>query len=146
MAATPSPRAAPVGAWSTRPPTTRVSSRFGCDPRADGHSPDERERFKARSAGASPGQCASSRPYTLRKLVTERIDMNQISSTTSHPTTGALLMLTASLAFAGTNVLQSMLSTPAEYGGIGMVSTGMTFWQYLIATIIALPLILRIGV
>ena len=39
--------------------------------------------------------------------------MNQISSSTSHPTTGALLMLTASLAFAGTNVLQSMLSTPA---------------------------------
>ena len=27
-----------------------------------------------------------------------------------------------------------------------MASTGMTFWQYLIATIIALPLILRIGV
>jgi S-adenosylmethionine uptake transporter len=72
--------------------------------------------------------------------------MNQISSSTSHPTTGALLMLTASLAFAGTNVLQSMLSTPAAYGGIGMASTGMTFWQYLVATVIALPLILRIGV
>jgi S-adenosylmethionine uptake transporter len=72
--------------------------------------------------------------------------MNQISSSTSHPTTGALLMLTASLAFAGTNVLQSMLSTPAAYGGIGMASTGMTFWQYLVATVIALPLIWRIGV
>jgi S-adenosylmethionine uptake transporter len=71
--------------------------------------------------------------------------MNQLSSPTTHPTLGALFMLSASLAFAGTNVLQSLLSTPAEYGGIGMASTGMTFWQYLIATIIALPLIARIG-
>lgn len=74
--------------------------------------------------------------------------MNQISSTqnTSGAVSGALLMLIASVAFAGTNVLQSMLSTPAEYGGIGMASTGMTFWQYLIATLVVLPLILRIGV
>jgi S-adenosylmethionine uptake transporter len=54
-------------------------------------------------------------------------------------------MLTASLAFAGSNVLQSVLPTPAEYGGFGMSSTGMAFWQYVIATIAALPLILRIG-
>jgi drug/metabolite transporter (DMT)-like permease len=72
--------------------------------------------------------------------------MNQLSSSASRPTLGALFMLAASLAFAGTNVLQSMLSTPAEYGGVGMASTGMTFWQYLIATIIALPLIARIGI
>jgi drug/metabolite transporter (DMT)-like permease len=49
-------------------------------------------------------------------------------------------MLAASVSFAGTNVLQSYLAWP-----IGMPSTGMTFWQYLIATVIALPLILRIG-
>jgi drug/metabolite transporter (DMT)-like permease len=55
-------------------------------------------------------------------------------------------MVTASLAFAGTNVLQSVLPTPAEYGGFGMASTGMAFWQYLIATVFALPLILRIGI
>lgn len=67
--------------------------------------------------------------------------MNQISSTTPRPTMGALLMLTASLAFAGTNVLQSYLAWP-----VGMASTGMTFWQYLVATVIALPLIARIGV
>lgn len=70
--------------------------------------------------------------------------MSQISSTQSSAT-GALLMVTASLAFAGTNILQSLLPTPAEYGGYGMASTGMAFWQYLIATIVALPLILRIG-
>lgn len=71
--------------------------------------------------------------------------MNQISSTSTRPGLGALLMLTASLAFAGTNVLQSVLPTPTQYGGFGMASTGMAFWQYLIATVVALPLILRIG-
>lgn len=69
--------------------------------------------------------------------------MNQISptQTSSGAVSGALLMLVASVAFAGTNVLQSYLAWP-----VGMASTGMTFWQYLIATIIVLPLILRIGV
>jgi drug/metabolite transporter (DMT)-like permease len=73
--------------------------------------------------------------------------MSQLSSTqtSSGAVSGALLMLTASIAFAGTNVLQSLLSTPAQYGGIGMASVGMVFWQYLIATVIVLPLILRIG-
>lgn len=72
--------------------------------------------------------------------------MNQISSATRNGAfTGALMMILASLAFAGTNVLQSVLPTPVEYGGFGMPSTGMAFWQYLIATVIALPLILRIG-
>src|SRR5204863_5786503 len=70
-----------------------------------------------------------------------------LSSTSSQrPVLGASLMLLASLAFAGTNILQSVLPTPVEYGGYGMASTGMAFWQYLIATIFALPLILRIGI
>jgi S-adenosylmethionine uptake transporter len=69
--------------------------------------------------------------------------MNQLSSTqtSSGAVMGALFMLLASAAFAGTNVLQSYLAWP-----VGMASTGMTFWQYLIATAFALPLILRIGV
>lgn len=72
--------------------------------------------------------------------------MNQISSSTrSHATSGALFMLLASLAFAGTNTLQSVLPTPTEYGGFEMSSTGMAFWQYVIASVLALPLILRIG-
>lgn len=72
--------------------------------------------------------------------------MNQLSSTsTQRPVLGASLMLVASIAFAGTNVLQSLLPTPVQYGGFGMASTGMAFWQYLIATVFALPLILRIG-
>ena len=72
--------------------------------------------------------------------------MNQVSSATpNHAATGAALMIAASLAFAGTNLLQSSLPTPVEYGGYGMSSTGMAFWQYVIASVLALPLILRIG-
>lgn len=67
--------------------------------------------------------------------------MSQISSASpSAATLGALFMITASIAFAGTNVLQSVL--PWQFG---MSSTGMAFWQYVIASVLALPLILRIG-
>ena len=73
--------------------------------------------------------------------------MSQVSSTTnSAATAGATFMLVAAVAFAGSNVLQSVLPTPVEYGGFGMASTGMVFWQYLIAGVISLPLILRIGI
>lgn len=73
--------------------------------------------------------------------------MNQVSSASHNgATAGAMLMVTAAFAFAGSNVLQSVLPTPAEYGGYGMSSTGMAFWQYVIASVLALPLILRIGV
>ena len=72
--------------------------------------------------------------------------MNQISSTSQNgATSGAVFMLLASLAFAGSNLLQSALPTPVEYGGYGMSSTGMAFWQYVIAGLLSLPLILRIG-
>ncbi|MEO6396532.1 MAG: DMT family transporter [Devosia sp.] len=72
--------------------------------------------------------------------------MNQLSSAqTNGAVSGALFMVIASLAFAGTNLLQSVLPTPAQFGGYGMASTGMAFWQYVIATIFALPLIFRIG-
>lgn len=68
--------------------------------------------------------------------------MNQISSRlgSNGALSGALLMLVSSIAFAGTNVLQSVL--PWQFG---MSSTGMAFWQYLIASVLALPLIMRIG-
>jgi len=68
--------------------------------------------------------------------------MSQVSSTShSGATSGALFMLLASLAFAGTNLLQSVL--PWQFG---MSSTGMAFWQYVIASVLALPLIMRIGI
>ena len=71
--------------------------------------------------------------------------MSQNASPTSAATLGAAFMLVAAVAFAGTNVLQSVLPTPVEYGGYGMASTGMAFWQYAIAGILSLPLIFRIG-
>lgn len=73
--------------------------------------------------------------------------MNQVSSAPkSSATAGAAFMLVAALAFAGTNVLQSVLPTPVAYGGFGMASTGMAFWQYVIAGVLSLPLIFRIGI
>jgi len=72
--------------------------------------------------------------------------MNQNASLKSTAATGAAFMLVAAAAFAGSNLLQSVLPTPVEYGGYGMSSTGMAFWQYVIAAILSLPLILRIGV
>lgn len=67
--------------------------------------------------------------------------MNQISSPSLRaPAWGALLMLSASLVFAGGNILQSVL--PQRFG---MSSTGMAFWQYLIASVLMLPIVLRIG-
>ncbi|HEY8577393.1 MAG TPA: DMT family transporter [Devosia sp.] len=71
--------------------------------------------------------------------------MNQVSSVSHNATAGAFLMISAAIAFAGSNVLQSVLPTPVGYGGFGLSSTGMAFWQYVIASILALPLILRIG-
>lgn len=72
--------------------------------------------------------------------------MSQVSSATQNAAAGAILMISAAIAFAGSNVLQSVLPTPVEYGGFGLSSTGMAFWQYVIASVLALPLILRIGV
>lgn len=67
--------------------------------------------------------------------------MSQVSSTPQNgAAAGAIFMLAASLAFAGSNTLQAVL--PWQFG---MSSTGMAFWQYVIASVLALPLILRIG-
>jgi drug/metabolite transporter (DMT)-like permease len=58
--------------------------------------------------------------------------LNQISSSSLRaPALGALLMLSASLVFACGNILQSLL--PQRFG---MSSTGMAFWQYLIASVL----------
>ena len=67
--------------------------------------------------------------------------MNQISSSSLRaPALGALLMLSASLVFACGNILQSLL--PQRFG---MSSTGMAFWQYLIASVLMAPIVMRIG-
>ncbi|MDR3474984.1 MAG: DMT family transporter [Devosia sp.] len=64
--------------------------------------------------------------------------MHQISST--RPILGAAYMLGAGLTFAAVNTM-----TPIITYQLGVPSTAVVFWQYVIATIFALPLILRIG-
>lgn len=66
--------------------------------------------------------------------------MNQISSSTHAPVLGAFFMLCAGLTFATINVL-----TPIITYQMGVPSTAVVFWQYVIATLFAIPLILRIG-
>lgn len=66
--------------------------------------------------------------------------MSQISSTQNAPVLGALFMLGAGVTFAITNLL-----TPTITYGMGVPSTAVVFWQYVIATLFALPLIFRIG-
>lgn len=66
--------------------------------------------------------------------------MSQVSSTPNAPVLGALFMLGAGITFAITNLL-----TPTITYGMGVPSTAVVFWQYVIATVFALPLIFRIG-
>ncbi|GGF43275.1 membrane protein [Youhaiella tibetensis] len=66
--------------------------------------------------------------------------MSQLSSQTNQPVQGAVYMLGAGLTFAITNLL-----TPHITYTLGVPSTAVVFWQYVIATIFALPLIFRIG-
>ena len=67
--------------------------------------------------------------------------MNQISSLPHAPVLGAAFMVGAGITFAITNIL-----TPIITYQMGVPSTAVVFWQYVIATLFALPLILRIGV
>ncbi len=66
--------------------------------------------------------------------------MNRFSSARSGTMLGALFMLGAGLTFAGINIV-----TPIVTYSLGVPSTGVVFWQYVIGTLFALPLIWRIG-
>src|SRR5436305_11279229 len=64
--------------------------------------------------------------------------MNQTSST--RPLLGAGLMLGAGLAFAGVNVALPIITYQ-----LGFASTSAVFWQYFIAFVFSVPLVLRLG-
>ncbi|WIJ24084.1 DMT family transporter [Devosia sp. RR2S18] len=66
--------------------------------------------------------------------------MNQISSSRNGALLGALFMLGAGITFAITNIV-----TPIVTYQMGVPSTAVVFWQYVLATSVALPLIWRIG-
>src|SRR5688572_1182330 len=91
-------------------------------------------------------------PRTLRKQATERIDkVSQVSSTTPSSSNTALLatlyMVGAQVIFAVVNFVYDVLTNPWNplLSDAKMTSSSAVFWQYLIATLFALPLILRIG-
>lgn len=66
--------------------------------------------------------------------------MSQVSSSPKAPVLGASFMLGAGLAFAVTNLLTLALTYR-----LGLPSTSVVLWQYILATLFALPLICRIG-
>ena len=74
--------------------------------------------------------------------------MSQISSPTNN---GALVatafILGAQVIFAGVNFTYDILTNPWNplLAGAKMTSSSAVFWQYLIATLFALPLVFRIG-
>lgn len=80
--------------------------------------------------------------------------MSQISSPTTPGAaygaalTGTLLMVGAQVIFAVVNFAYDVLTNPWNplLADSKMTSSSAVFWQYLIATLFALPLILRIGV
>lgn len=66
--------------------------------------------------------------------------MNQISSSSQQPVLGAAYMIGAGITFAAVNII-----TPIVTYQMGVASSSVVFWQYVIATIFALPLIFRLG-
>ncbi len=69
------------------------------------------------------------------------MSQNSSVSTPHHAVQGAIYMLGAGFAFAAVNTLTPILT----YINFHVPSTALVFWQYVIATVFALPLILRIG-
>ena len=58
---------------------------------------------------------------------------------------GAAFMVLAGICFAAANAVTYVITSPAEWGGLGFKPQSDTFWQYLIATLFSAPFILRHG-
>lgn len=56
---------------------------------------------------------------------------------------GAAYMVLAGIAFACVNAITYVITSPAEWGGLGFKAQSDTFWQYAIATAFSLPFVLR---
>lgn len=61
------------------------------------------------------------------------------------PLKGALFMVLAGICFATANAITYVITSPAEWGGLGFKPQSDTFWQYLIATAFSLPFVVRQG-
>jgi drug/metabolite transporter (DMT)-like permease len=76
----------------------------------------------------------------------ERTDhMNQITQNPNRAYLGALFMVLAGITFAVINALTFVITSPAEYGGLGFKPQSDTFWQYAIALAISFPFLWRSG-
>ena len=71
--------------------------------------------------------------------------MNQITQTSNRALLGALYMVLAGIAFAVINAITFIITSPADFGGLGFKPQSDTFWQYGIALLISLPFLWRQG-
>jgi drug/metabolite transporter (DMT)-like permease len=71
--------------------------------------------------------------------------MNQISQTSNRAMLGALYMVLAGITFAFINALTFVITSSADFGGLGFKPQSDTFWQYAIALLISLPFLWRAG-
>lgn len=63
----------------------------------------------------------------------------------TQPIKGAIFMVLAGICFATANAITYHITAPADWGGLGFRAQSDTFWQYLIATVLSLPFVLRHG-
>ncbi len=59
---------------------------------------------------------------------------------------GAAFMVLAGICFAAANAITYHITAPGDWGGLGFKAQSDTFWQYAIATVFSLPLVLRHGI
>ena len=58
---------------------------------------------------------------------------------------GAAFMVLAGMCFATVNAITFVITSGADFGGLGFKAQSDTFWQYAIATAFSLPFVLRAG-
>jgi drug/metabolite transporter (DMT)-like permease len=71
--------------------------------------------------------------------------MNQISLPKNRALLGALYMVLAGITFAIINAITFVITSSADFGGLGFKPQSDTFWQYAIALLISLPFLWRGG-
>ena len=71
--------------------------------------------------------------------------MRATTKTSNRAYLGALYMVLAGMTFAVINALTFVITSPADYGGLGFKPQSDTFWQYAIALVISLPVLWRTG-
>ena len=71
--------------------------------------------------------------------------MNQISRFSNRAYLGPFFMVLAGITFAVINAITFLITSPADFGGLGFKPQSDTFWQYAIALAFSLPFLWRAG-